>query len=58
VGRRCGMWSSRRVDREGWGMEYGVQKKELKIKLNVKKNKARTNMTALSLMNIKSKMCS
>jgi hypothetical protein len=26
VGRRCGMWSSRRVEGEGWGMEYGVLK--------------------------------
>ena len=24
VGRRCGMWSSQRLDGEGHGMEYGV----------------------------------
>jgi hypothetical protein len=24
VGRRCGVWSSQMVDREAWGMEYGV----------------------------------
>jgi hypothetical protein len=24
VERRGGIWSSQRVDREGWGMEYGV----------------------------------